>query len=93
MHLRRVVSLCAFMRPRRVIRPCALQSFRLTIVPTVRGIVQRVAGLPVVPPGRSWRGAHLLLVVTLDLVHDQSRCREGYATTGERVCLDKRSRM
>jgi hypothetical protein len=50
--------------------PCALQSFRLTIVPTVRGIVQRVAGLPVVPPGCSWRGAHLLLVVTLELIHD-----------------------
>jgi len=37
---------------------------------SICGIVQRIASLPVVPSRRSWGGAHLLLVVTLELLHD-----------------------
>lgn len=45
----------------------------LTIVAAIRGIVERIARLSVVPPRGGGRLAHLLLAVALELIHDSGR--------------------
>lgn len=53
-----------------LLRQCASWSCELTIMAAVRGIVERIASLPIVPPWCGRRRTHLLLVVTLKLIHD-----------------------
>ena len=54
---------------RVLLRQCAFGRYGLTIMATVCGIVERVAGLSIVTPRCGRRLAHLLLVVTLELIH------------------------
>jgi len=52
------------------LRRCALEDRKLTIMTTVGRIIEGIARLPIVPSRRGGRLAHLLLVVTLKLIHD-----------------------
>ena len=89
-HLETVSSIFA-MRQSTLLRLCVTKGCALTIVSAISGIIQRVARLPVVSSWCSWRGAHPLLVVTLELIHDccVARC---YATTTRRVWSDNAER-
>lgn len=57
-------------RQRAFLRRCALGDHKLTVMAAVGRIIERIAGLPIVPSRRGGRLAHLLLVVTLKLIHD-----------------------
>jgi hypothetical protein len=54
---------------RVLLRQCAFEGYGLTVMATVCGIIERVSGLPIVPSRCGGRLAHLLLVVTLELIH------------------------
>ena len=54
---------------RMLLRQCAFRRYGLTVVATVCGVVERIARLPIVPSWCGGRLAHLLLVVTLELIH------------------------
>lgn len=54
---------------RVLLRRCAGKDRELTIMATVCRIVEGIARLPVISPGSGRSLAHLLLVVTLKLIH------------------------